>query len=64
MTALGVIGILAIIAGIATVVISLFWWLAGSESDAPAEGDAAGKSGLTTALVGVALIAFGIWGVW
>lgn len=64
MSALGVIGILAIIAGLPTVVFGLLWWDAGSMSDAPAEGEAAGKSGCITVLAGLALIAFGVWGVW
>jgi hypothetical protein len=46
----GIIAVIVIITGVG-------WWFAGSMSDAPEEGDAAGRQGCSIAIVGIILLA-------
>ena len=55
------IGTIAIILGLCLIGYGVLSYFGGMMSDAPAEGDVAGKSGCIALVVGLALVALGVW---
>lgn len=59
----GALGFVAILVGIGAIALGLLAFFAGGMSDAPAEGDEAGKWGCIVMAGGAVLFGLGLWGV-